>query len=283
MQRIHFAGLALVALSVVACRSPGPYGYSAQYVPVSEEEKETKGAREYDPVMFSRDPDVWRKQKAVLFGVVTGRSAGPGGAAYVTMSVRKLETRNLLNVRALAFHELAPGHHFQISLQSENRALPLLRREGRHTAFIEGWGEYASSLGNEAGLFSNPYDQYGRLMMDMFLSVRLVVDTGMNALGWSRERAMDYMREHTLESEEQIHTESLRYSVDMPGQALAYKMGSRGFRDLRAKAERALGSAFDVRRFHDVILTSGSMPMKTLEAHVDRWIKEMGKQPEIVR
>ena len=91
------------------------------------------------------------------------------------------------------------------------------------------------------------------------------------------------MREHTLESEEQIHTESLRYSVDMPGQALAYKMGSRGFRDLRAKAERALGSAFDVRRFHDVILTSGSMPMKTLEAHVDRWIKEMGKQPEIVR
>ncbi len=202
---------------------------------------------------------------------------------YYIYNGSKLETRNLLNVRALAFHELAPGHHFQISLQSENRALPLLRREGRHTAFIEGWGEYASSLGNEAGLFSNPYDQYGRLMMDMFLSVRLVVDTGMNALGWSRERAMDYMREHTLESEEQIHTESLRYSVDMPGQALAYKMGSRGFRDLRAKAERALGSAFDVRRFHDVILTSGSMPMKTLEAHVDRWIKEMGKQPEIVR
>jgi uncharacterized protein (DUF885 family) len=96
----------------------------------------------------------------------------------------------------------------------------------------------------------------------------------MNALGWSRERAMDYMREHTLESEEQIHTETLRYSVDMPGQALAYKMGSRGFRELRAKAERTLGSAFDVRRFHDAVLMSGSMPMKTLEVHVDQWMKE---------
>jgi uncharacterized protein (DUF885 family) len=117
--------------------------------------------------------------------------------------------------------------------------------------------------------------------MDMFLSVRLVVDTGMNALGWSRQRAMDYMREHTLESEEQIHTETLRYSVDMPGQALAYKMGSRGFRQLRAKAERALGSAFDVRRFHDAILMSGSMPMKTLETHVDHWIKEMGRDPKV--
>ena len=112
-------------------------------------------------------------------------------------------------------------------------------------------------------------------MMDMFLSVRLVVDTGMNALGWSRERAMDYMRENTLESEEQIHTETLRYSVDMPGQALAYKMGSRGFRNLRAKAQSALGSAFDVRRFHDTILMSGSMPMKTLETHVDNWIEEV--------
>ena len=200
---------------------------------------------------------------------------------YYIYNASKLDTRNLLNVRALAFHELAPGHHFQISLQAENRALPPLRREGRHTAYIEGWGEYASSLGDEAGLFSDPYDQYGRLMMDMFLSVRLVVDTGMNALGWSRERAMDYMREHTLESEEQIHTETLRYSVDMPGQALAYKMGSRGFRELRAKAERALGSAFDVRRFHDAILMSGSMPMKTLEAHVDYWIKEMRRDPKV--
>jgi uncharacterized protein (DUF885 family) len=194
---------------------------------------------------------------------------------YYNYNGSKLETRNLLNVRALSFHELAPGHHFQINLQTENHALPPLRRESRHTAYIEGWGEYASSLGNEAGLFSDPYDQYGRLMMDMFLSVRLVVDTGMNALGWSRERAMEYMRENTLESEEQINTESLRYSVDMPGQALAYKMGSRGFRNLRAKAETALGSAFDVRRFHDAILMSGSMPMKTLEKHVDKWIEEV--------
>lgn len=194
---------------------------------------------------------------------------------YYNYNGSKLESRSLLNVRALAFHELAPGHHFQINLQTENEALPPIRRETRHTAYTEGWGEYASSLGDEAGLFADPYDQYGRLMMDMFLSVRLVVDTGMNALGWSRERAMEYMREHTLESEEQIRTESLRYSVDMPGQALAYKMGSRGFRELRTKAERALGSRFDVRRFHDAVLMHGSMPMRTLEQHVDWWIHQV--------
>jgi uncharacterized protein (DUF885 family) len=192
---------------------------------------------------------------------------------YYNYNGSKLESRSLLNVRALAFHELAPGHHFQINLQTENDALPPIRRETRHTAYTEGWGEYASSLGDEAGLFADPYDQYGRLMMDMFLSVRLVVDTGMNALGWSRERAMDYMREHTLESEEQIRTESLRYAVDMPAQALAYKMGSRGFRELRAKAQQALGSRFDVRKFHDAVLMSGSMPMRTLERHVDWWIE----------
>jgi uncharacterized protein (DUF885 family) len=191
---------------------------------------------------------------------------------YYNYNGSKLESRSLLNVRALAFHELAPGHHFQINLQTENDALPPIRRETRHTAYTEGWGEYASSLGDEAGLFADPYDQYGRLMMDMFLSVRLIVDTGMNALGWSRERAMDYMREHTLESEEQIRTESLRYSVDMPGQALAYKMGSRGFREVRAKAERARGSRFDVRQFHDALLMHGSMPMRTLEKHVDWWV-----------
>jgi uncharacterized protein (DUF885 family) len=192
---------------------------------------------------------------------------------YYNYNGSKLESRSLLNVRALAFHELAPGHHFQINLQTENDALPPIRRESRHTAYVEGWGEYASSLGGEAGLFSDPYDEYGRLMMDMFLSVRLVVDTGMNALGWSRERAMAYMREHTLESEEQIRTESLRYAVDMPGQALAYKMGSRGFRQVRARAEQALGSRFDLRRFHDTVLMSGSMPMMTLEKHIDRWIE----------
>jgi uncharacterized protein (DUF885 family) len=194
---------------------------------------------------------------------------------YYNYNGSKLESRSLLNVRALAFHELAPGHHFQINLQTENEALPPIRRESRHTAYTEGWGEYASSLGDEAGLFSDPYDRYGRLMMDMFLSVRLVVDTGMNALGWSRERAMAYMREHTLESEEQIRTESLRYAVDMPGQALAYKMGSRGFRQVRAKAARALGPRFDVRQFHDAVLMPGSMPMRTLDWHVDWWIEQV--------
>jgi uncharacterized protein (DUF885 family) len=111
--------------------------------------------------------------------------------------------------------------------------------------------------------------------MDMFLAVRLVVDTGMNALGWPREKAIAYMREHTLESDEQIRTETLRYSVDMPGQALAYKMGSRVFRELRAQARRDLGARFDVRAFHDAMLSSGSMPMTTLREHVGWWIKQV--------
>jgi len=134
--------------------------------------------------------------------------------------------RNLLFAPALMLHELIPGHHFQIARQEENESLPAFRRESFDTAYIEGWGEYSASLGREMGMYDDPYDHAGRLMMDSLLSVRLVVDTGMNALGWSRERAMQYMRENTFQSDTEIATESLRYSVDIPAQALAYKIGS---------------------------------------------------------
>jgi len=123
------------------------------------------------------------------------------------------------------------------------------------------------------GMYEDPYDRAGRLSMDAFLSARLVVDTGMNALGWSRARAIAYMKENTLESDTQIATETLRYSCDVPGQALAYKMGAAKIRDLRARAERALGPSFDIRRFHDVVLGSGPMPMAVLERHVDWFIE----------
>ena len=129
-------------------------------------------------------------------------------------------------------------------------------------------------------MYADPYDLYGRLSMDMFLSVRLVVDTGMNALGWPRARAVAYMREHLMESDTQIETESLRYSTDIPGQALAYKMGSRALWDLRRKAEAQLGDRFDVRRFHDCILGSGSLPLATLGSKVDAFIaSERTRQP----
>jgi uncharacterized protein (DUF885 family) len=128
------------------------------------------------------------------------------------------------------------------------------------------------------GLYGEPYDRYGRLAMDMFLSSRLVVDTGMNALGWSRERALGFLRDRVLESDTQLATETLRYSVDIPGQALAYKMGALTIRDLRRRAEDALGAAFDVRRFHHAVLGHGAMPLEVLEEHVDWWIEEERKR-----
>ena len=185
-----------------------------------------------------------------------------------------LEERPLLNAAALIYHELVPGHHFQIALQNENRDLPDFRRNLFPTAFVEGWAEYASDVAGEMGMYEDPWDRYGRLTMDLFLSVRLVVDTGMNHLGWSREMASEYMANRVLESATQIATETLRYSVDLPGQALAYKMGSGKIRELRRHAEEALGDRFDVRRFHDAVLGHGAMPLSILEKHVDWWIEQ---------
>jgi uncharacterized protein (DUF885 family) len=182
----------------------------------------------------------------------------------------KLEERSLLFVPALSYHELVPGHHFQLALTLENARLPPFRRNAMYTTFTEGWGEYASDLAGELGMYTDPYDRAGRLSMDLFLSTRLVVDTGMNALGWTRERAMAFMRDHTLESETQIATESLRYSTDMPGQALAYKLGSREIRELRRKFQDRPGGRFDIRTFHQALLGHGSMPLSILREHLDR-------------
>jgi uncharacterized protein (DUF885 family) len=190
----------------------------------------------------------------------------------------KLSERPQINAAALIYHELVPGHHFHINLQRENESLPAFRRLNDHTAYVEGWGEYASDLASEMGLYSDPYDEYGRLGMDIFLSSRLVVDTGMNLLGWPRAKAIEYMLAHDLESETQITSETLRYSAAMPAQALAYKMGSAKIRELRQRAEKALGPRFDIRRFHDAVLGSGSMPLTVLEKHIEWWIGEERKR-----
>jgi uncharacterized protein (DUF885 family) len=211
-------------------------------------------------------------ESAMTYGFYQAPTASdPRGYYYYNGS--SLADRSLLSAAALVYHELIPGHHFQRSLQNENSDLPSFRKEAEWTAYTEGWGEYASSLAGEMGMYEDPYDRAGRLMMDAFLSARLVVDTGMNALGWSRARAIEYMKENTLESDAQIGTETLRYSCDIPGQALAYKMGAAKIRELRARAERALGTSFDIRRFHDVVLGSGPMPMAALERHIDWFIE----------
>jgi len=180
----------------------------------------------------------------------------------------QLSERNQLFAAAMIAHELIPGHHFQIARQEENESLPMLRRQAFETAYQEGWGEYAAYLGTEMGLYDDPYDRAGRLMMDAMLSTRLVVDTGMNVLGWPRKRAMDYMRKHTMLSETEIATETLRYAADIPAQALAYKIGSLKMIELRALAQRELGSRFDIRQFHEWIIGSGAMPLDVLEEHV---------------
>ena len=186
----------------------------------------------------------------------------------------KLDQRPLVGAAALIYHELLPGHHFQIALQLENESLPQLRQNLYHTAFVEGWAEYASELGIEMGLYDDPYALYGRLAMDMFLSNRLVVDTGMNALGWPRSRAVEFMRDRLLETDVQIESETLRYSTSIPGQALAYKMGSSKIWELRRRAERELGAKFDLRGFHEAVLGHGSLPLSVLERHIDWWIAQ---------
>ena len=188
----------------------------------------------------------------------------------------KLDERPLIGAAALIFHELAPGHHFQIALQAENDALPPIRRESWTTAFGEGWAEYASKLAEEhGGVAGDPYALYGRLLMEMFVSTRLVVDTGMNRLGWSREKAAEFMRERLIETDTQIATETLRYSCDIPGQALGYELGAWKLAALRDRARSALGARFDLRAFHDLVLATGSVPLTVLEARVEEWIAEV--------
>jgi uncharacterized protein (DUF885 family) len=228
------------------------------------------------PRLFARTPKapyaVKRLDAAFEGGSAFGyyqvpTAADPVGTYYFNGST--LHERNLLYAAALIAHELLPGHHFQLGLQNENESLPPIRREAVETAYAEGWGEYAAWLGTEMGLYDDPYDRAGRLMQDAMLSTRLVVDTGMNALGWPRERAMACMRENTLMSETEIATETLRYAVDMPGQALAYKIGS-----LRIIELRELARGFDVRQFHEWIIGSGSLPLPLLEEHVRHEMNE---------
>ena len=187
------------------------------------------------------------------------------------MAERKLGTS--IN---LYMHEGNPGHHFQTMLAFENEELPDFMRYGGFTAFSEGWGLYAESLGYELGLYDDPLDRLEALQGgELLRAVRLVVDTGMHAKGWSRERAIEYMVENG-QARDFAESETARYIV-MPAQALAYKTGELKIKQLRAKAEAALGDNFDVRRFHDQVLATGDVPLEVLEAKIDDWIASGGR------
>ena len=188
-----------------------------------------------------------------------------------------LENRSLFSAQGLIYHELIPGHHFQLALANEREDLPRFRRETiGYGAFTEGWAEYAANLGKEMGLYEDPYDLYGRLVMEMFISCRLVLDTGMNYFGWDLERAREYMSARVVYSDVEVATELLRYSADIHGQALAYRIGNLEIARLRQKAEGALGERFDIKAFHAAVIGSGAMPMVVLEEHIDWWIGEQG-------
>ncbi|HTV54368.1 MAG TPA: DUF885 domain-containing protein, partial [Terriglobia bacterium] len=186
--------------------------------------------------------------------------------------------RLLLNVEAIAYHEGIPGHHLQFSIAQALPGLPAFRRFGEYDAYSEGWAFYAERLGKEVGFYQNPYSEYGRLENEMWRSVRLVVDTGVHYKHWSRQRMIDFFREHTAMDDQNIQTEVDRY-IAWPGQALAYKIGQMKILELRERARKALGPKFDIRAFHKAVLDEGPLPLDILDERVNAWIAAQERKP----
>jgi uncharacterized protein (DUF885 family) len=200
------------------------------------------------------------------------RPTGDGTVSgYFYINTFNLKGRPLYALEALALHEAVPGHHLQLALQQELEDLPPFRRFSNVTAFIEGWALYSERLGLESGFYKSPYSNFGRLSMEMWRACRLVVDTGIHYLNWTREQAIAFLADNSAESTHNIEAEVDRY-IGWPGQALAYKTGELKIRELRAMAENELGARFDVRAFHDAVLGGGAVPLDVLEANITEWI-----------
>jgi len=212
-------------------------------------------------------------QAAAATHYVTGTPDGkrPG---RVVVATSHFAQRSLIDDEAVAYHEGVPGHHMQLSVQQQLEGLPKFRLHGLgFNAYTEGWALYAEQLGKEVGFYQDPVSDYGRLSSELFRAVRLVVDTGIHAKGWSRDQVVDFMRKSGAVDEPTIQSETDRY-ISWPAQALSYKLGQLKFRELRERAQKELGPKFDLRQFHDEMLSGGTLPLDLLDVRTDRWIQE---------
>jgi uncharacterized protein (DUF885 family) len=189
----------------------------------------------------------------------------------VSVAVSDPTKRSLVNDEAIAYHEGVPGHHLQITIQQSLTGLPEFRKHGGNSAYTEGWGLYAEELGKEIGFYQDPGSDYGRLRSELFRAVRLVVDTGIHDENWSRDKVVEYMRASHAIDEPTIQSETDRY-ISGPGQACSYKLGQLKIRELRERAKAQLGAKFDLKAFHDEILSGGALPLDVLDVRVTRWI-----------
>jgi uncharacterized protein (DUF885 family) len=199
-----------------------------------------------------------------------------GRPGYYFVNTYNLHARPKWEMEALSLHESVPGHHLQISLAQEMENVPEFRKHTGYSAFVEGWALYCESLGEELGMYKDPYSKFGQLSYEMWRAVRLVVDTGMHAQGWTREQAIQFFKDNTGKTDQDITVEVDRYIV-WPGQALAYKLGQLKIRELRTQSEKRQGAKFNVRAFHDAILENGALPLKVLSAHMENWIEATAK------
>jgi uncharacterized protein (DUF885 family) len=208
-------------------------------------------------------------QSAAFYDQGTPDGRRPGN---VDVNTYHWADRSLAGVEAVAYHEGIPGHHLQISIQQEMTGLPTFRQQSYYTAYTEGWALYSERLGKEIGFYQDPYSDYGRLEADMWRAIRLVVDTGVHSQHWTRQQMVDYFHDHSGLDETNIQSEVDRY-IAWPGQALGYKMGQLKILELRDRAKSALGPRFDLRAFHDVVLSSGALPLDVLDTQVNAWIQ----------